>query len=260
MTVSNNQNKKNKKPWKCLVLSLIRHAQARSNTHGWAAGPDSALTPHGHTQADALASKWSRVLIDKLISSHLQRALTTASILSAANAEHSKNRGYYAVLSEDLVSVDIDPRVQERKCGELVPRLSLQRQKIDAYHALTGTTVRGRIARNHTPPEGGESLDAVAERAKDFVLSIMEEHGDSECGSFGPEDFQLWKWKSEDAEKVPSDIPHVTVVSHNVFLGELYEAMYFWHEGRSQRGLLGVIGQIQIGDLPLNVFFIVSFF
>ncbi|KAF9061894.1 hypothetical protein BDP27DRAFT_1369256 [Rhodocollybia butyracea] len=200
-----------------------------AQTHGWAAGSNSPLTPLGHLQAGGLAYEWRRIRINKLISSGLQRADTTASMLAAANSEYLKN-SQNAEYAEHPFSVSVDHRVKERKCGFLVRRLSTQHQTIAAYHALNGTTIPGRIARNHTPLERGESLDAVADRAKAFVLSILKEHGKHVKG-FGPEDFNLERWNRNDldeAERVPN--PHVAVVSHGGFLGELYEMMYFWNE------------------------------
>ncbi|KAF9061899.1 hypothetical protein BDP27DRAFT_1406455 [Rhodocollybia butyracea] len=241
--VPNNQNRTTTKPqWKCLFLSLIRHAQARANTR-----TDSPLTPLGHAQADDLAAEWQRVRIDKLVSSHLQprskqpqrSPQPIPSISEDSDSEEPVEDPRDAEWAEHPLSVSVDYHVQERKCGFLVPKLSAQHQTIAAYHALYGTTVPGRIARDHTPPQGGESLDTVADRAKAFVLSIMKEHGQHVWG-FGPEDFNLERWNRSDlieAERVPN--PHVAVVSHSVFLEELYEMMYFWDKGERPKKALG---------------------
>ncbi|KAF5389852.1 hypothetical protein D9757_003611 [Collybiopsis confluens] len=218
--------------WKCLVLSLVRHGQASSNTQGWRAGSDSPLTSLGHTEVESLALAWSNVRTSKLVSSHLQRAVSTAKIISCANVSHPP--------------IWIDRTVEEQLTGALAPKLFIEGRTKEGSVALGRVLVDGKMPRDHVPPEGGESLDMVAQRAKKFLLGILSTHAVEATGCIGggrggPQEFDLEMWRlgREEPEpgKMPPGIPHVVVVSHNVFLGELYELMYYWNwkEGSSER-------------------------
>ncbi|KIK59586.1 hypothetical protein GYMLUDRAFT_44541 [Collybiopsis luxurians FD-317 M1] len=217
--------------WRCLVLSLVRHGQAASNTQGWRAGPDSPLTCIGNSQVESLALSWSRVRITKLVSSHLQRAVTTAKTISALNVSRPP--------------VWIDRTVQEQLPGALAPKLFISGKTREGSLALGRVLVEGKMPRDHVPPEGGESLNMVAERAKNFLLGVMMEHAmETEMVSTvhaGPQEFdsEMWKLGGDPPEpaKMPPGIPHVVVVSHNVFLGELYETMYYWNSTERADGL-----------------------
>lgn len=108
-----------------------------------------------------------------------------------------------------------------------MPKLYIEGRTQEGALALGRVLINGIVPRSHTPPDGGESLDTVAQRAKTFILSIVEEHA-VETGK-GPEEFDLEMWKGNDATRIPPGLPHVVAVSHNVFLGELYELLHHWN-------------------------------
>ena len=76
----------------------------------------------------------------------------------------------------------------------------------------------------------GESADDVAERATSSLLLLLHRYG-KELDE-PPKEF-VDKKVIDSPNDLPEGIPHVVVVSHNIFLTELYEAMYNW--GRSHR-------------------------
>ncbi|KIK59570.1 hypothetical protein GYMLUDRAFT_671312 [Collybiopsis luxurians FD-317 M1] len=207
----------NPKPWKCLVMSLVRHGQSKSNIQGWHAGPNSPLTMTGRTQAQHLGEAWSDVRIDALMSSPLSRAADTAQILSENNHHHPP------VVQHEVL--------QEQKYGTVAQVLFRQGQERQAAAELKGPTIlepKGYTDRNHTPGGGGESLEHVAERAKSFLLSCMSVYGADTIE--GPEEFDAERWRSNNSPKnVPPDLPHVVIVSHNIFMCELYEKILYWH-------------------------------
>ncbi|KAE9394120.1 phosphoglycerate mutase-like protein [Gymnopus androsaceus JB14] len=206
------------KPWRCLVISLVRHGQAQSNTDlVWRAGPDSPLTYKGRIQAQRLGEAWANVRIDRLLSSHLIRAVDTAQAIS----DNNKHR---PVVIQQV-------NLQERKTGSVVESLRRQGRDDEASIELRGWGEDDTIDRHHTPGGGGESLETVAERAKLFIFSCMAKYGVDTLEN--PEEFDVGRWESTP-EDLPEGLPHVVVVSHNIFLCELYEMILYWH--RQVRG------------------------
>jgi broad specificity phosphatase PhoE len=72
---------------------------------------------------------------------------------------------------------------------------------------------------------GGESLDDVSQRARAFVLDTLLAHAAAwpTMGMHRP------KPLNPDSAP-PADVPHVVVVSHNVFLTELFELLACWEK------------------------------
>jgi len=122
--------------------------------------------------------------------------------------------------------VVIHPSLVERRYGSKVP--SLMRWDYEAgREELTGKSIysRGPIRRDHCPGGGGESLDMVALRAENIVRSIVSIYG---VNLSEAPDFFLTKQKTDTPTVLPDGIPHVVIVSHNIFLIELYEKLHSW--------------------------------
>jgi broad specificity phosphatase PhoE len=170
------------------------------------------LTDTGRLQARALGENWADTRINYLLSSPLDRALDTASALS----EH--NEGHPEVITH--------PELVERKYGEKVARL-MKSDYYAAHEELTGKSRYshgGSFSRSHCPAEGGESLNMVAMRAHLTTLRVLA-YGVKL--SEAPEFFVSKKTTTTPAV-LPDGIPHVVIVSHNVFLMELYEGLHSW--------------------------------
>jgi hypothetical protein len=110
---------------------------------------------------------------------------------------------------------------------------------IDASHAgnyararelFTGLSPSqsGAPPRDYTPPGGGESLNLVAYRAQRTLNVLLMKYG-KELDE-PPKEF-LDKTVIDSPNILPEGIPHVVVVSHNIFLSELYESMFGWTSG-----------------------------
>jgi len=136
-------------------------------------------------------------------------------------------------VSHPLIS--IDSNVEEQRPGDLVPKLFIEGRTQEGALALGRVLIDGKVPRSHTPPEGGESLDTVARRASEFILSTMAEH--AVVTGEGPEDFDLEMWKGDEVTRLPPGLPHIVLVSHNVFLCELYELMHYWNSTDRGKGL-----------------------
>jgi probable phosphoglycerate mutase len=68
-------------------------------------------------------------------------------------------------------------------------------------------------------------LNTVTLRGEIFIRSILNTHGVNL--SEAPE-FFLNKKTTATPAVLPDGIPHVVIVSHNVFLSELYEKLQYW--------------------------------
>ena len=174
-------------------------------------GPN-PLTELGRSQADSLGRDWADTPIDHLLSSPLQRAGDTAKALSSHNQGHPE--------------IVIHPSLVERRYGDRVHRL-MPVDREGGWAELTGrpSYIRGPLSRFHCPAEGGESMNMVALRAEAIIRSIF-----SYCGvnlSEAPE-FFLEKKTTDTPNVLPDGIPHVVIVSHNIFLTELYEKLHSW--------------------------------
>jgi probable phosphoglycerate mutase len=197
------------------ISSAFDYLKCHSNINGRKEsieddGPD-PLTENGRFQAETLGKNWADTRIDLLVSSPLTRAHDTAKALSDHNKGHPK-----IVTLHELV---------ERKYGRKVLRL-MRGDYGAARFELTGKTPHGSgpLSRFHTPAEGGESLDDVAQRAERIIRLILSKGVDL---SEAPE-FFLNKKTTDTPSVLPDGIPHVVIVSHNVFLGELYDKLKYW--------------------------------
>ncbi|KAF5389936.1 hypothetical protein D9757_003606 [Collybiopsis confluens] len=96
-------------------------------------------------------------------SSHLQRAVSTAKTISCANVSHPP--------------IWIDRTVEEQLTGALAPTLFIEGRTKEGSVALGRVLVDGKMPRDHVPPEGGESLDMVAQRTKVFIGHLINTCG-----------------------------------------------------------------------------------
>jgi len=198
----------------CIVLSLIRHGQCVSNTSGSVNSVDDPLTSYGRLQAEQLGREWKNVHIDALYSSTLERARDTALQISTQSQVHIEPR----------LEVNQDPFFVERKAGDAVNELA-RCGRMEAAGDLYMGVRTGVTPRDYRPPRGGESPDDVASRAKAAVKMLLMVHG--EDLEEPPKAF-VDKVTINSPETLPEGIPHVVVVSHNIFLSELYEKLLSW--------------------------------
>jgi broad specificity phosphatase PhoE len=167
------------------------------------------LTELGRDQADSLGRNWADTRIDHLLSSPYQRAHDTAKALSSHNKGHPE-----IVINHGLV---------ERRYGRKVHRL-MPRDSQAGSLALEGT-LYGPISRYHCPAEGGESMNMVAWRAESIIRMILKTYAVNL--SQAPE-FFVEKKATDTPAVLPDGIPHVVIVSHNIFFMELYEKLNSW--------------------------------
>jgi len=228
----------NGKSYKCVVISLIRHAEVRTHfswsillhfsscplqclgnanrSRQWE-GDDAPnpLTERGQNQAVSLGKTWADTHIDHLLSSPHLRAYDTAKALSSHN--------------QGQPTIALDPFLVERRYGGKVARL-MRYNKEAGLEALMGSRY-GPPRRWHCPEEGGESMEMVAFRAEKVIRSIFSKYAVNR--SEFPE-FFLEKKTTDTPTDLPDGIPHVVVVSHNVFFMELYEKMASWRSVHSE--------------------------
>jgi broad specificity phosphatase PhoE len=176
------------------------------------------LTEYGRGQAERLGKDWRDVYIDVLHASTLQRAHATALQI----AKHNHNA---------TIEVITDARYVEREMGQAVIdaiRAGYTERASDLYTGLSrgqsGTTPCG-----YRPPGGGESPNDVAMRANMSLIILLHEYG-KELDE-PPREF-MEKALIDSPNILPESIPHVVVVSHNIFLSELYETMFSWGSNR----------------------------
>ncbi|KIM76346.1 hypothetical protein PILCRDRAFT_91610 [Piloderma croceum F 1598] len=199
---------------KCLVLSLIRHGQSQSNMDQSIYDENDPLTELGKKQAECLGNNWKDVHIDDLYSSTLDRAYDTACQICMQN--HAS------------LEIKKSPLFVERKMGKEVIELGLARQSEAAGRLYMGfgRYQSGPTPCGYRPPQGGESPDDVANRAKVSLVMWLWR-----CGvdlEEPPKEF-VDKVNIDSTNILPEGIPHVVVVSHNIFLSELYESMLGWN-------------------------------
>ncbi|KAF9512112.1 hypothetical protein BS47DRAFT_1345919 [Hydnum rufescens UP504] len=186
---------------RCLVISLIRHAQCVSNaTKAWNEDDDpDPLTEVGRFQAESLGKEWANTRIDYLMSSPLERAHDTAKALSDHNETHPE--------------VHTLSLLVERQYGRRVPQLMRYNQRA-GREELTGRSAYSF----------GVVLEGAVLRGEIVIRSVLQTRG---VISEPPEFFTNKKTTTTPAV-LPDGIPHVVIVSHNVFLSELYEKLHYW--------------------------------
>jgi broad specificity phosphatase PhoE len=168
------------------------------------------LTQHGRLQAEALGQAWKDTRIDHLVLSPLQRAHDTAKALSNHNKDHP--------------GININPLLVERKWGRKVPRLLRQDYCKEAKEELTGEPwYHFAPCPFHRPAEGGESLLDVSDRAAIILTNILQSFG---IKLSEPPAVFTEEETTADPAVLPDGIPHIVIVSHGLFLIELYGKLY----------------------------------
>jgi probable phosphoglycerate mutase len=172
------------------------------------------LTDYGRDQAERLGKDWRDVHIDVLLTSTLKRAYETALVI----AKHNQDATLEAVQNDRYV---------ERKPGQEVIdaiRAGYEERAATLYTGIPSGQ-SGVTPRHYTPPGGGESPNQVANRATMSLMMMMYKYG-KELDE-PPKEF-IDKMVIDSPNVLPEGIPHVVVVSHNIFLAEFYEAMFSW--------------------------------
>ncbi|KAA1469819.1 phosphoglycerate mutase-like protein [Dentipellis sp. KUC8613] len=202
--------------YRWLIVSLVRHGESMNNVYPtWNAKNDDRLTLRGRVQASTLGLHWRDTRIDAIYASTLTRARVTAHAIADAN-------------NGDL-SVRTEPLLVERHIGS-VARVHAARGDHKAARREQHGPGAGKLThrdRMHRPGGGGESLDDVARRAKAVLLSTLKHH--FEPLGEKPEGLALPPERcTAPTDDVPEGIPHVVLVSHNVFICEFYETLVNW--------------------------------
>ncbi len=124
----------------------------------------------------------------------------------------------------DLKPVE-DKLITEQDHGPQVDVARRSGNEYLEYQLRTGQSAFGYPTsstplRSYSPP-GGESLDTVSFRAKMALHSYLRSYGAS---------FASMPDVPVDSADLIDGVPHVVVVSHNIFLTEFYEAMLFFND------------------------------
>ncbi|PBK92132.1 PGAM-domain-containing protein [Armillaria gallica] len=209
-----NRSKNPEDPGKCLILTLARHGQAKSNVGQCnSSGRDDPLTDSGRCQAEQLGKELSSTHIDHLVSSPYLRALDTARAIGRNNIERPDLE---PVEEELIIEQDHGPQVDAaRRSGNEYLEYQLRTGQSAFGYPTSSTPLR-----SYSPP-GGESLDTVSFRAKMALRSYLRSYGAS---------FASMPDVPVDSADLIDGVPHVVVVSHNIFLTEFYEAMLFFND------------------------------
>ena len=72
-----------------MKVYFVRHGQTNSNKESRHQFPETPLSDHGLTQADAVAKRFKHLKVDLIISSPYTRALQTATAIKEANNSSS---------------------------------------------------------------------------------------------------------------------------------------------------------------------------
>jgi Histidine phosphatase superfamily (branch 1) len=181
----------------------------------WIDEPD-PLSLHSEEQAKTLGEQWANVHIDHLFSSKLQHAVQTAQAISTHN-----NTSHPPVEETDKI---VEHYIGERAIDYLRrgAHRSARYERAGSYYDLP--------ERDFRPRGGGESYEDVAERAREFVendvlarfgVALDEVSKDLEKKPKKPD--------MDRADELPDGIPHVAMVTNNIFITELFEGLSCWN-------------------------------
>ena len=142
-----------------LTLVLTRHGLTDRSVPEQHLGQriDVELSPAGRVQAEALGRRLAGIRFERIVSSPLERARETASIVRSA--------------LPDPPAIELDDRLLEMDYGHWE---GLTYDQIDALDAATRSNWEADPAANACP--GGESGDAVAGRATAFLVELIDWH------------------------------------------------------------------------------------
>ncbi|XP_017679452.1 PREDICTED: fructose-2,6-bisphosphatase TIGAR isoform X1 [Lepidothrix coronata] len=197
-------------------LTVVRHGETRYNKDKilQGQGVDEPLSATGFRQADAAGVFLSNVKFTHVFSSDLLRAKQTAAAILGKNK-----------FCRDL-EIKYDARLRERKYGvaEGRPLADLKAMAKDAGEQCPSFT-----------PSGGETLDEVRERARDFFEFLCQlavgleqkEPGGSSRSSGTPKEQFVFPWTNHCSEGEPSSEgsgsskmldANILVVSHGAYM------------------------------------------
>ncbi|NWI92679.1 TIGAR bisphosphatase, partial [Pitta sordida] len=200
-------------------LTVVRHGETRYNKDKilQGQGVDEPLSATGFRQADAAGLFLSNVKFTHVFSSDLLRAKQTAAAILGKNK-----------FSKDL-EIKYDARLRERKYG------------VAEGKPLSDLKAMAKKAGEQCPfftPSGGETLDEVKERARDFFESLcqlavgLEQKGpdvpgaSSRSSGTSAEQF-IFPWTDHSSEAEPSSgsggsskilDANILVVSHGAYM------------------------------------------
>ncbi|KAF8509853.1 histidine phosphatase superfamily [Hysterangium stoloniferum] len=210
-TQSNSEDKDTM--YKYAVFSFIRHAQSESNVDSCVdSGLGDELTTRGHDQARRLGQNWANIRTDSIYSSDMARAKTTAQAIVDVHSS-----------TLELKTLSL---LREQGHGPEVEKCMRRSDYSKARQLRTGgyapSSQEGRL---HRPP-GGESATDVVERGVLVLQYLIHRYGRYLPS---PPTELLEDRPIQSANPFPDDVPHIVVVSHNLFLSELYEALLSWN-------------------------------
>lgn len=176
------------------------------------------LTERGKYQAKSLGEEFKNVRIDKIIASTYTRATQTAQGIADEHCEP--------------LTVEQSEWLIEREIGDSARSASIRQDSYSYNRLVNGWGRYPNFDRQHTPP-GGESLNDVQWRAHVALKRIARLYGKNIGGERAQaEEWSKLKEHREDRQckpdDIPEDIPHIVVVSHNIFLCEFYELLLNW--------------------------------
>ncbi|OBZ62663.1 hypothetical protein A0H81_15021 [Grifola frondosa] len=220
------QPKRESSQW--LTLTLFRHGECRNNqtTYTLAYYDDQrdVLTKKGEEQSQALGRDFANIHFDTILCSPLKRATQTAEYLLKSNDTNPAP----PVRHWDLL--------KEQDHGPEFRSLMLRGYRDAAYELRIP---RGN-PRNHRPGSGESAAD-VEKCCIDTIWRLMmwfarevpqsPEGLDDESKSCGLQVSiaELAGHPDCKPDTLPPGVPHVGIVSHNLFLTELVEALLSWH-------------------------------
>ncbi|KAF8515653.1 histidine phosphatase superfamily [Gautieria morchelliformis] len=172
------------------------------------------LTEYGREQARRLGERWANVRIDALYTSPYKRAKDTAQLLADNNHSHPEPIDCAGLVEHDF--------------GPVVRQLMAANRHEEARCERTRTNVWGLPDRNHRP-SGGDSLEDLVHRGISELRDIVLRHAVPLPAQ--PEEMSQSDYTPRGTvDKLVKDVPHVVIVSHNIFLAELGEALESWNE------------------------------
>ncbi|KAF8529717.1 hypothetical protein BU17DRAFT_36380 [Hysterangium stoloniferum] len=156
------------------------------------------------TQATKLGQDWADVRIDAIYSSDAEEANLIVQIIVNAHSSALESRTLSLLRKQYL-----DPEITE--CMLLGDFSGARRLPTGGY---APDSQNGQL---HRLP-GGESVTDVAERGVLVLQYLIHRYGR-----------YLSSPPTEFANPLPDGVPHIVVVSHDIFLLELYEALLSWN-------------------------------
>ncbi|KIJ29276.1 hypothetical protein M422DRAFT_54231 [Sphaerobolus stellatus SS14] len=199
-----------------VVVTFIRHGQSTSNVEGLGRGQgdNEPLTALGIRQAQSRGVQYEDVRIDFLLSSPLVWAFKTANAITEQNCQ-----------KPEVMKLDI---MKEQDHGHLYRTyISQGRYQSAAALRFGDAFENGGLPSRDYRTSGGESLDDLIVRGSLLLYYLKEYAVELDAP---PQELSSEYQATGQIDELPQGIPHVVVISHNIFLSEFYEALLAWHE------------------------------